>query len=119
MSNNRRYSEAKEMMYVATEHLFSAASPDCLDVQDQAHMMIVGMVSHASQMATTAHEGAAEMLSAVQPMVDEVLPTTQRELAQLRQRLELAQSRIRDISFRVLMERQRETLARAMPRHLH
>jgi hypothetical protein len=119
MSNNCKYAEAKEMMYAVTERLFTTASPEYFDVQNQAHMLIVGMASHASQMGTTTPDGLCETLSAVQPLVEESLPTGQQRLGRLRERLELAQSRIKDVGFKVLMERQRESLACAMTRHLH
>jgi hypothetical protein len=67
-------------------------------------------------MGTTTPEGAAEMLAAVQPIVDAPLPSTQRELDDLHARLELARQRIGSISHRILMERSHENFARAMRR---
>lgn len=114
MSRNCRYAEAVEAMFVVTEHLFAAAEPGNIDVQNNAHMQIVGMISHASQMGTTTPEGAAEMLAAVQPMVDAPLASTQRQLDDLHARLEMARQRIGSIAHHCQMERSRENFARAI-----
>ena len=116
MSRNCRYADAVEAMFVVTEHLFATAQRSNFDAHNNAHMQIVSMVSHASQMGTTTPEGVAEMLTAVQPMVDAALPSTQCELDDLHARLELARQKIGRISHRILMERSRENFARAMQR---
>ena len=105
---------------MVTEHLFATAEPNNIDVQNNAHMQIVGMISHASQMGTTIPEGAAEMLAAVQPMVDSSFPTTQRQLGDLHARLETARQRIGSTAHRCQMERSRQSFARATGRgHQH
>jgi len=111
MSNPCQYTEAKEMIFAVTERLFAEATPDSFGAQGNAHTAIVGMVAHASLMAVTAHEGVAEILSAVQPTTLDTLPTTERELAGLHGRLEDARREISNISHRVLMERQLDNIA--------
>jgi hypothetical protein len=105
MSNNCRYSEAKEMMYMVTERLFAEASPNWFGVQNDAHAAIVREISHASQMAVTAHERAEDIQSTVQPTTLDTLPTTQRELNGLRGRVDDATVEIRNITHQVLMDR--------------
>jgi hypothetical protein len=114
MSTNCQYAEAREMMHVTTELFFAAATPDCFNLQNEAHRAIVSMAAHASQMAATVYEGAAEILSTVQPMADEALPATQRGLERLQERLEMARRKISDISHRALMERSRQNIGRSM-----
>jgi hypothetical protein len=112
MANNCQYAEGKEMQYAITERLFAEATPNSIGVQHDGHMAIVGMVSHASGMAVSAHEAAAEILSTVQPTTVEPLPTTQRELDGLRARLNDARQEISNIAFRVLGERRLQNLGR-------
>lgn len=114
MARNCQFAEAIEAIYVVTEHLFSTAMPSNFNAHNEGHTSIVREVAHAAGMGATTPEGFAEMLAAVQPMVDAPLPKSQREMTDLRARLESATHRIRDISFRVLAERNQQIFARAM-----
>lgn len=114
MARNCRFAEAVEAIYVVTEHLFATATPANFDAHNEGHMSIVREVAHAAGKGVTTPEGFAEMLAAVQPMVDAPLPQTRQELTDLQAQLDLATHRIRDISFRVLAERNQRIFARAI-----
>lgn len=97
--------EASQMIYSTTEHLFSEATPNCIQVQEEAHRVIVSMISHAANMAGIATEGADEILGTVRAMAYEPLPQRSEELRRLNSRLEDARRQIADICHRVNMDR--------------
>jgi hypothetical protein len=97
--------EALQMIYATTEHLFNEATPQCIQVQEDAHRVIVSMVSHAAAMARIAAAGADEINATVRPMAHEPLPKQPDELRRLNTRLDDARRQIGDISHHVAMER--------------
>ena len=114
MARNCHFPEAVEAIYVVTEHLFATATPGNFDAHNEGHMSIVREVAHVAGMAVSSPEAFPEMLAAVQPMVDARLPTTKQQMNELRARLDASTHRIRDISYRVLAERNQQIFVRTM-----
>jgi hypothetical protein len=96
--------EAKGMIYLVTQHLFENAS-DCFAVQDDGARIVIGVVSHANAMARITPEVASKIYAEVRPLAQETLPTTQHQLALLRQRLDEAWREITNIVHSAQMDR--------------